>query len=163
MNVPVQLALALFSTAAAAPAAPAGGWQLGPGVQISYSEAGAPVYKLDCTGPELVVTQFGVTRLLDLEKNQPVGDTEGSTMPPGASVMALATDKTEPDMVAASAVRNAGAGWDMTIRLPKNDPAFLSLPRAGYVSLFTTGFTLAVTLGKDDRKLLSTFVRQCGG
>jgi hypothetical protein len=158
-----QLAASLFwSAALAAPSSP-GGWALDPAGQITLSEAGKPIYRLDCTGPELVVTQFAVTKLLDVQRNQPVGDTEGSTLPAGASVMALATDKSEPNMVKASAVRSAGRGWDMTIRLAKDDPAFLSLPRAGMVSLFTTGFTRAVELGKADRKLFATFVSQCLG
>jgi hypothetical protein len=163
MDIPDQIATALFSSAAlAAPASP-GGWALDPAGQITLSDAGKPIYRLDCTGPELVVTQFGVTKLLDVQRNQPVGDTDGSTLPAGASVMALATDKSEPKMVTASATRSAGSGWDMAIRLPKDDPAFLSLPRAGMVSLFTTGFTRAVQLGKADRKLLATFVSQCRG
>jgi hypothetical protein len=161
MNISGQIIVALLSSTTAVPALP-GGWSLDPG-QITFSEAGAPVYKLNCTGSELVVTQFGVTQLVDLQLNRPVGDAEGSSLPAGASVMALATDKTEPDMVPAAAVRNASGGWDMTIRLPTNDPAFLSLPRAAFISLFTTGFTRAVELSKADRKLLGTFVGQCRG
>ena len=164
MTIPRQLILALSLSAALAPAARAEGWEIGAALELTYKVDGSPAYKLDCTGAELVVTQFGVTQLLDIQRNQPVGDSEGTTLPTGASFMALATDKGEqPNMVPASAVRNAATGWDMTIRLPKDDPAFLSLPRAAYVSLFTTGFTRAVTLGKEDRKLLSSFVKQCRG
>jgi hypothetical protein len=160
MNGVAHLAMALVS-AAATPLA--GGWHAGPGAQISFGDAERTVYKLDCSGPELVVTQYGVTQLLDLQENKPVGDSDGSTLPAGAAVMALATDKVEPNMIRATAVRNAERGWDMTIRLPKDDPTLRSLPRAEYFSLFTTGFTLAVPLGKADRKLLSAFVEQCRG
>jgi hypothetical protein len=157
MNVVVQMMVALLASAAS------GGWQLGSDGRITFGEAAQPLYKLDCTGPELVVTQFGVTQLLDLQRNQPVGDADGTALPDGAALMALATDKVEPNMVPASAVRSAGKGWDMTIRLPKTDPALLSLPKAKYVSLFTTGFTQAIGLTKDDRKLLATFVSRCRG
>jgi hypothetical protein len=163
MIITVQMGAALLASAALAAPSEPDGWALGPAAQITFREAGKPVYKLDCTGRELLVTQFGVTRLVDVQRNQPVGDTEASSLPEGASFMALATDKTEPEMVPASAVRSVGSGWDMTIRLAKNDPAFLSLPRAGMVSLFTTGFTRAVELSKPDRKLMATFVGQCRG
>jgi hypothetical protein len=66
-------------------------------------------------------------------------------------------------MVPASAVWNPGKGWDMAIRLAKDDPAFRSLPRAGMVSLFTTGFTRAVQLTKADREILGDFVRRWRG
>ncbi|HEX6377223.1 MAG TPA: hypothetical protein VFZ91_16040 [Allosphingosinicella sp.] len=161
MLVVVQMALALLSADSPAPPVTASGWAAGPGAKVMLSEAGERVYELDCSGAELVVTQFGVTHLLDLEKNQPVGDAEGTTLPAGAAVMALATDKVEPNLVGASAVRNARTGWDMTIRLSKSDPALLSLPKSKYVSLFTTGFTRAMELDRADRKLLATFVGQC--
>lgn len=155
MLIGARMIAALLASAAS------GGWQLGADARISFGEAAKPVYKLDCTGPDLVVTQLGVTKLLDLRLNKPVSDTEGSALPEGAALMALATDKVEPNLVRAVAVRNPGNGWDMTIRLPKDDPALLSLPKAKYVSLFTTGFTQAVELTRDDRKLLASFVSRC--
>jgi hypothetical protein len=160
MNGLSQIVVTLFGSALAV-SPPAAGWEVAATGQISFREAGEAVYKLDCSGPDLVVTQFGVTQLVDMQTNRQVADDSGSALPAGASVMALATDKSEPNMVAASAVRNAGRGWDMTIRLAKRDPAFLTLPRAGMVSLFTTGFTRAVTLDKSDRKLFAAFVTQC--
>ncbi|HEY5720896.1 MAG TPA: hypothetical protein VIT45_01105 [Allosphingosinicella sp.] len=159
MNMLIQLLMALASAATPEPAVSA--WQLESATQLLYGGREAPLYRLDCAGPELVVTQYGVTQLLDIQQNKPVGDSEGTALPAGAAFMALATDKTEPNLIPASAVRNARTGWDMTIRLPKNDPAFLSMPRAKFVSVFTTGYTTAVTLGKEDRKLLATFVGQC--
>jgi hypothetical protein len=156
------IALSASSTGAAAPAT-GEGWHLDAGPQLIYDVAGAPAYKLDCSGSELVVTQYGVTQLMDLQKNESVSDTEGSALPEGAALMALASDKSDPNLVPASAVRNAARGWDMTIRLPKNDRDFLTLPRAKFVTLFTTGYTRAITLDKDTRKLLATFVSQCGG
>lgn len=164
MTLSIQLILALLSTAADVPAAPAEGWQVEAGPSLIFREAGAPVYKLDCSGSGLEVTNFGVTQLLDVQRNKPVGDAEGSALPAGAAVMALATDKTEePEMVPARSARNAAGGWDMTISLRKNDPVFRSLPRADFVSLFTTGFTRAVQLGKEERTLIGDFVRQCRG
>lgn len=163
MNIAFQIGAALLWSAASQTPSASTGWALDPAGQITFSDSGKPVYRLDCTGPELVVTQFGVTRLVDLRQNRPVADDEGSSLPAGASVMALATDRTEPEMVPASAVRSAGPGWDMTIRLPKTDPAFLSLPRAGMVSMFTTGFTRAVELSKSDRRLMADFVGLCRG
>ena len=159
MNMLLQLAAAL-SSASASGTVPAA-WHSDAPTQLVYSEAGAPIYKLDCSGTEIVVTQFGVTQLLDIQQNKPVADSEGTELPPGAAFMALATDKTEPNLIPASAVRNAATGWDMTIRIPKDDPAFLSMPRAKYVSVFTTGYTRAVGFGKEDRKLVSTFVSRC--
>lgn len=160
MNITLQLVLALLASAAPASDAPAGGWQLGDRVLI-FGAPEAPAYKLDCTGPQLVVTNFGVTSLLDIRQNKPVPDNEGDALPEGAAFMALATDKTDPAMIPATAVRNARAGWDMTIRLAKTDRTFLSLPKAKYVSLFTTGFTQMVALGKEDKALVATFVSQC--
>jgi hypothetical protein len=159
MNIAGQIIVALLSSSSGA-----AGWTPGPSGQISFGEGGAPVYLLECKPTEVTVTQFGVTQLVDLQSNQPVADMEGTVLPPGAALMALATDKTdEPNLVPAAAVRNAGKGWDMTIGLPKNDPALLSLPRAKFVSLFTTGFTRAVELSKADHKLLGAFVSQCRG
>jgi hypothetical protein len=161
MNMMVQIALALLSTAASDADVPAGGWQSA-GRVLTYSEAGAPVYVLDCTGTELAVTQYGVTQLLDVKQNKPVSDREGTSLPEGAAFMALATDKVEePRMIAAAAVRNARAGWDMTIRLRKNDPTFRSLPRAKMISLFTTGFTRMVMPSKEEKAMLAAFVNEC--
>jgi hypothetical protein len=159
----LHAAAVLVSAAMVAPAALAAGWELGPSGQMTFGGGAAPLYKFDCTGPELVITQFGVTKLLDVQKNEPVADAAGSALPEGAALMALATDKSEPNLVPASAVRNASTGWDMTIRLPKNDPIFVSLPRAEFVTLFTTGFTQAAMLDKADRKVIAAFVRQCRG
>jgi hypothetical protein len=161
MNIPILLASALLAQAAPAAEAPADGWRV---VEhsLTYSEAGAPIYTLDCAGSEVVVTQYGVTSLLDIKKNKPVPDAEGSAPPEGASFMALSTDRIdEPAMIPATAVRNARTGWDMTIRLKKNDLAFKSLPRAKLVSLLTTGVTRAVDVSKDDQTLFGTFVSQC--
>lgn len=161
MMIRIFMVATLVSSSAVAAIPALEGWKVGPDSRIIFTDGGKTVYSLDCSGPGLVVTQFGVTRLVDLQRNRPVGDTEIGALPEGAAVMALATDEAEPDMVPASAVRSAGPGWDMTIRLPTNDPAFLSLPRAAFVSLFTTGFTRAVELSKSDRKMFAAFVSRC--
>jgi len=161
MNIPFQLVLALLASGATGSDSAAGGWQSA-GRVLTYSEAGAPIYVLDCSGTELAVTQYGVTQLLDIKQNKPVADREGTTLPEGAAFMALATDKIEePQMIAATAVRNASTGWDMTIRLRKNDANFRSLPKAKMISLFTTGFTRLVQLGKADKQMLAAFVSEC--
>lgn len=159
----LHAAAVLLSAAIAAPAATAAGWAVGPAGQMTFGEGSRPSFRFDCTGPDLVVTQLGVTKLVDVQKNEPVADDSGSALPEGAALIALATDKSEPNLVPASAVRNSTLGWDMTIRLPKTDPDFAGLPRAKFVTLFTTGFTLAATLDKADRKLVAGFVRQCRG
>jgi hypothetical protein len=158
----LHTAAVLVSAAMVSPAL-AAGWELGPSGQMTFGGRAAPLYKFDCAGPELVITQFGVTKLLDVRKNEPVADAAGSTLPEGAAFMALGTDKSEPNLVPASAVRNASKGWDMTIRLPKGDSTFASLPRAKFVTLFTTGFTQPAMLDKTDRKLLAEFVGRCRG
>lgn len=158
---PLVLALAFLAQAGPAPEAPAGGWRLADRV-LTLNEGGASVYRLECSGEEVAVTQFGVTSLLDIRKNKPVGDREGTSLPEGAAFMALSTDRIdEPVMVPATSVRNARTGWDMTIRLRKNDPAFRSLPKAKLVSLLTTGVTQAVDVSKEDQTLFGTFVNQC--
>lgn len=164
MNIAGQIFFALLSSSDTAAVAEPAGWSLGPSGQITYSEGGAPVYLLECKATEVVVTHFGVTQLVDLQTDQPVGDMEGAALPRGAALMALATDKTdEPNMVPAAAVRNPKNGWDMTIRLAKNDPALLSLPRAKFISLFTTGFTRASEPSKADHKRLASFMSRCRG
>lgn len=162
MNILGQLIVAMLASSGAAPTS--SGWTAGPAGQVSFSDGGAPVYRLECQATAVAVSQFGVTQLLDLQANRPVGDSEGTSLPAGAALMALATDKTkEPNLLPAAAVRNPGKGWDMTIRLPKSDPTLQLLPRAKFVSLFTTGFTRAVELSKGDRALLSDFLSQCRG
>jgi hypothetical protein len=161
MNITLQLVLALLASGATGSDSAAGGWQAA-GRVLTYSEAGAPIYVLDCTGAELAVTQYGVTQLLDVKQNQPVADRQGTSLPEGAAFMALATDKVEePQMIAATAVRNANTGWDMTIRLRKNDPTFRSLPKAKMISLFTTGFTRMVMPSKEEKAMLAAFVSEC--
>jgi hypothetical protein len=161
------MGLTMFMAAAAlAGPAQGDGWRLSPAVadrplELSLEQGGKTVYRLSCGASDVAVSEYGATKLLDVQTGKPVGDAAGSTMTPGASVMALATDKAEPRMVPASAAPNPAGGWDMTIRVAKNDPAFLSLGRAGMVSLFTTGQTQAVMLGTADRKLLADFVKQC--
>ncbi|HEY0131090.1 MAG TPA: hypothetical protein VGB57_06765 [Allosphingosinicella sp.] len=164
MNVAGQIFVALLSLSDAAAVPAPAGWGPGPSGQFRFSAGGAPVYLLECKATEVVVTQFGVTQLVDLQANRPVGDTEGTALPPGAALMALATDRTdEPNMMPAAAVRNPDKGWDMTIRLAKDDPALLSLPRAKFISLFTTGFTRAAKLSKGEQKLLAAFMNRCRG
>jgi hypothetical protein len=130
-------------------------------VDLTYEVQGAVAYRFSCGASGVRITQYGVTQLMDVATNQPVPDRDAAEMPSGASFMALATDKAKPNMVPAESVPNAGGGWDMAITIAKNDPSFLSLPRAGMMSVFSTGFTRAVMLGKEDRKLLAGFVKSC--
>lgn len=146
----------------AAPAS-AEGWRLAeqPGLELTFSEGASALYRFECGPSDVAVTHVGATELLDLATGTHVGDEPGSNMAPGAAVMALFTGRGDPSLQPAAAAPNPAKGWNLTIRLAKTDPAFLGLARAKMVSLFTTGFTRAVELGKADRKRLAEFVERC--
>jgi hypothetical protein len=161
-----QAAILAFAAAALVAAATPGGWTLTPPtaaspLELTYSEGAKVVYRLTCGASDVAISQYGVTELLDVQTNTKIGDGPGASMTPGASLMALATDKGDPEFVGAVSTANPAGGWDMTVRVRKNDPTLLSLPKARMVSLFTTGFTRAVGLGKADRKLFADFIAQC--
>jgi len=156
---------ALAVVVAAAPAS-AENWTAvgasdGHGERLSLAVDPARSYIFECAPEAVVITETGVTDLLDVRTGTKVGDGPGSTMSPGASVMALFTGKGSPDFVPATAVANPAKGWDMTIRLAKSDKQLNALAKTDMLSLFTTGFTAAVSLSVADRKLFGDFLARC--
>lgn len=149
-------------------AASAQSWQIGrtdSGAPLAVVETdkGTPFYRFEC-GPDGVTASFlGASELVDPGTGAKVGDAPGSTMLPGAARMGLMTDKAQPDFVPAVAAPHPGGGWDLTIRIAKDDPVFRSLPRATIVALASTGMVVAVLVKDADRKPLADFVRQCRG
>lgn len=163
-----HLALAAFgaSLTISAPAS-AEGWQIAEpaadqGLSLSYTPSTGPTYHFECKADSVLITQRRVTGLVDLATNGKVEDGPDAKMLPGAAMMALSTDKGEMDFMPATVAKNAAAGWDLSIALRKNNKAYRSLARAGMVSLFTTGFTMAVAISEGDRTLLGEFVQRCG-
>ncbi|HEX6741918.1 MAG TPA: hypothetical protein VF079_09030 [Sphingomicrobium sp.] len=151
---------------AAAPAA-AGNWSnVGAGnghgerVTLLLDESGHS-YIFECAPDALIVTQTGVTELVDVRTKTKVGDAPGSAMSPGASVMALFTGDGDPEFQPATAVANPAKGWDLSLRFTKSDKRLKGLGKAEIISLFTTGTTDAVPLDAADRKLFGDFVKRC--
>ena len=145
------------------------GWVLTPAaagqdLQLSYAATEqVPGYLFACTATDIAVTEFGVTELLDIQTGQKIPDAPGSVMTPGASLMALFTGKGQPDFLPAEAVPNAVKGWDMTIHFSKNDKRLRAFGKSDMISLFTTGYTAAVEMDKDDQALARGFLKQCSG
>jgi hypothetical protein len=130
--------------------------------QMSFN-VGQPgvAYIFDCRANKVLVTETGVTELMDIQTGQKVSNIPSSALPPGASVMALFTDQVEPQMRPARAKPNSANGWDLTLELSKDDRAFRSLSSAKMISLMTTGWTGAVVIGPPDHNIISGFVNQC--
>jgi hypothetical protein len=120
-------------------------------------------YIFDCTSrTHVAITHTAATKLTDAARRKPVP--EGATaLPPGASFMALRLDRSDLVMNEAIAERNESGGWDLTIDLPKNDPAFLSMPDAKKVSLRTTGRETSLHLTDEDRAVIADFIHRCTG
>lgn len=77
--------------------------------------------------------------------------------------MALATsEKDAPNFKLAEVSPNAIRGWNLTLRFEKNDKALKALAKATMVSVFTTGYTMAVGLNDTDRQSVRTFLSLCG-
>jgi hypothetical protein len=151
--------------AASAPAQSTG-WQLQPQVgakgPILTFNAGDPVsYRFECTPNDVIVTETGVTKLIDLKTGQPIGDDAQAIMPTGAAMMALFGGNGDPQFVPAEAVKSAAIGWDLTIRLPKDDRQIKAVGKAKVMSLFTTGYTMAVVMDGPARAKWNEFVRRC--
>ena len=157
----------LFLTAGPA-LAESSGWQVIGGsdsnpfqLRFGYAQP-AVTYVIDCRVDKIIVTETGVTELMDIQTGQKVSDSPGSSITPGASAMALFTDRVQPKMIPAIAKANVTKGWDLTIELPKNDRAFRSLSTATTMSLMTTGWTGAVEIGPSDHAIIAGFVNRCG-
>jgi hypothetical protein len=150
----------------AAPAS-AEGWATvragnGHGEQLTLALDGARSYIFECVPDGVVITETGVTDLLDIRGGgSKVGDAPGSTMLDGAAVMALYTGKGEPEFQPATYAANPGKGWDLTIRFAKGDKRLKALAKTEMLSLFTTGFTAAIPLGVPERKMFAEFLGRC--
>lgn len=133
-----------------------------PPFKMSFSFGAQAVgYQFECRANAVVITETGVTQLMDPQTGQKISDAPGAEITPLASTMGLFTDKVQPKLAPASAKLNPVRGWDLTITLPADDPAFRSLKTATTMSLMTTGWTGLVELSPQDRKLISTFVDGC--
>ncbi|NYT42991.1 hypothetical protein HZY97_19615 [Sphingomonas sp. R-74633] len=142
------LCLALVQPVAASES----GWRLiaatpDHGLQLAYTE----LYLFECGARDVKATQFGITGLTDIRTGKDIPDTPGAKVTPGAAWMSLFVDNdAEPEMHAAKAVPNAFKGWDMTIRLAKDDKNFRQMGRGGGVSLLNPGKTVPVVLHDED-------------
>lgn len=146
--------------------ADAAGWrslpaEAGHGPTLSYDTDTAISYRFACGASDVAVTQTGVTGLLDLRTGTKIGDDQGAAMPDGAALMALFSGKGDPEFMPAQAVKNPTRGWDLTIRLPKDDRRLKALGKAEMLSLFTTGYTMAVTMDAPARSQWNAFLTLC--
>ena len=120
-------------------------------------------YIFECTPNAVAITYTGVTDLLDIRGKGKVGDAPGSVMPEGAAMMALYTGKGEPQFLPADYKPNPVKGWDLTLRMAKNDRTLKGLEKAEMVSLFTTGYTAANTVDAEARTQFKGFLARCRG
>lgn len=141
------------------------GWQFVPaegGPMVLTYAAGSPVsYRFECAANEVIVTETGVTKLLNLGTGKQIGDDAGAVMPAGSAMMAVFAGKGEPKFQPAAAVKNPAGGWDLTIRLPRDDKQLKAVGKAEMMSLFTTGFTMAVVMEASDRSIWNDFMTRC--
>jgi hypothetical protein len=156
----------LFALTALSSAAGAQQWQLHPaegvhGIALTFSTGGEPSYRFECAANEVIVTETGVTKLMDVKTNKAVGDDAAAAMSPGAAMMAVYSGKGDPQFVPAEAVKNPAGGWDLTIRLPKDDKQLMAIGKSDMMSLFTTGETMAVTMDGAARDQWNDFMRRC--
>jgi hypothetical protein len=153
------LALALSARADAAD------WRLEPAAgqhgAVLTVGSGRLSYRFECAGKAVIVTETGVTRLMDLKTGKPVGDDARAVMPPGAAIMALFVGKGEPDFRPAEAAQNPAGGWDLTIRLPLDDRQLKAVARSEMISLFTTGETAVVPMDDAARTRWHDFLQSC--
>lgn len=120
-------------------------------------------YIFECIPDAVAITYTGVTDLLDIRGKGRVGDVLGSVMPEGAAMMALYTGKGEPQFLPADYKPNPVKGWDLTLRMAKNDKALKGLEKTELLSLFTTGYTAANTVDAEARAQFKGFLARCRG
>ncbi|MFZ5667877.1 MAG: hypothetical protein ACOY4K_00105 [Pseudomonadota bacterium] len=118
-------------------------------------------WTFQCEAETVALMQTGVTELMDVQTGQKIPDEPGSKMTPGAAVMGLLTDKANSGMLPALARPNAVRGWDMLVRLPKNDSALRGMGKAKMIVVMTTGFTAAVNTSAEDRVVIADFLKRC--
>lgn len=146
--------------------AEAGDWKLQPadghrGAVLTL-ETGTPVsFRFECAATDVIVTETGVTKLLDLKTGKTIGDDAQAVMPPGAAMMGVLAEKAGPQFIPAEAVRNPAGGWDLTIRLGKSDKHLKAIGKSDVMSLFTTGYTMAVTMDDAARAQWNDFMKRC--
>jgi hypothetical protein len=164
----IRLAMVFSLAAMLALSAPAeaSGWELRPaqdgrGAVLTFG-AGDPVsYRFECTAVDVIVTQTGVTKLLDLNTGKTIGDDAEAVMPQGAAMMAVFAGKGDPKFMPAEAVKNPAGGWDLTLRLAKEDKQLKAIGKSEMMSLFTTGYTMAVAMDGAARATWNDFMRRC--
>jgi hypothetical protein len=165
--MPVRAKLfSLFAMLAVSTQARAADWQLQAaegthGVVLIYGSDQPVSYRFECAPSEVIVTEIGVTKLLDLKSGKPIGDDEHAVMPPGAAMMALYGGKGDPQFLPAEAAKNPAGGWNLTIRLPKNDRQLKAADKNEMMSLFTTGYTQAVAMDGGARAKWKDFMQRC--
>jgi hypothetical protein len=153
--------LALAFTGQAEPS----GWRLSPPANgqgpLLVLQAEQVSYRFACTASDVTVTETGVTKLMDLKTGAAIGDDAAAVMPPGAAVMALYSGKGDPRFRPAEAVKNPAGGWDLTIHVAKDDKQLTTMAKSDMMSLFTTGYTMAVQMDGAARDQWRTFMAQC--
>jgi hypothetical protein len=166
MSAKAVRAVAALALMLAAPVS-AEGWKTvgagnGHGERLTLALDDARSYVFECAPDGVAITETGVTDLLDIRGGGgKVADAAGSSMPDGAAVMALYTGKGDPEFQPATYAANPTKGWDLTIRFAKGDKRLKALAKTEMLSLFTTGFTAAITLGAADRKMFAEFLGRC--
>ncbi len=150
----------------------AGGWTIEPagagrGEVLSLQLGSGQSYRFECTPGDVIVTQTAVTKLLDL-KGEKIGDGPDAAMPEGAAkmgMMAMGQSVMEAgegmELLPAQVVKNSAGGWDLTIRLAKNDKRLTVVPRSDMIALFTTGQSGGISLTLRDRTIWSRFLKRC--
>jgi hypothetical protein len=158
----IAAALLLLTSPAGAADWKALGAANGHGETLSLAVDADHSYVFECAPDAVLVSETGVTDLIDIRGGgAKVGDAPGSTMPEGAALMALYGGKGDPNFLPASYAANPKKGWDLTIKVPKRDKQLDALVKADMMSLFTTGFTAAVTLSVPERKMFADFLARC--
>ena len=157
---------ALVAMLALSARADAGEWQVQPadgshGTVLTLALGPAVTYRFECAATEVIVTETGVTKLMDMKTGEKIGDDAQAEMPPGSAIMALFAGKGDPRFMPAEAKRNPAGGWDLTIRLPKGDERLEAIGKSDAMSLFTTGITILVKLDDTSRSRWKDFMKHC--
>jgi hypothetical protein len=142
------------------------GWVIHPaegdrGEILTFVSGKKVTYRFECTARDVVVIETGVTKLLDLKTGKQIDDGADAVMPPNAAMMAVFSGKGDPQFRPAEAAKNPAGGWDLTIRLPKDDKQLKAIGKSEMMSLFTTGYTMAVAMDAGDRAVWNGFLNRC--
>jgi hypothetical protein len=162
-----QLRILAIAIVLAMPAsAEAADWQVQPptagrGAVLTFGAGEALSNRFECAPTEVIVTETGVTKLIDLKTGTPIGDDASAVMPEGAAMMALSSGKGDPQFIPAEAKKNPARGWDLTIRLSKTDKQIKAVGKSDMMSLFTTGYTMAVAMNGASRATWNAFMQRC--